>query len=122
MIRESLAPDARYVSIVSRPSESKKGTNPIGVNEGAELKIRDAVGALPKVVAAQDMPMPNWLKLSRTGSAFTASVSSDGVTWLKVGSAGMTFTGGVYVGFSVASAQHGVWATTSFDHVLVTPR
>jgi hypothetical protein len=119
MIRESLAANARYVSIVSRPSESKKGTNPVGVNEGAELKVRDAAGAIPKILAAQDLPMPNWLKLNRTANTFSAYLSSDGTTWTLVGSTTMALPQTVFIGASVAGAQHGVWVTASFDHVTV---
>ena len=122
MIRESLSPDARYVSIVSRPSGSRKGSNPAAVNEGAELKIRDAIGAAPKIVASQDVPMPNWLKLVRAGGTFTASVSADGATWMTLGSVAVNMARSVYIGTSVISAQRGVWATASFDHVLVTGR
>jgi hypothetical protein len=120
MIRESLAPGARYVSIVSRPSESKKGSNPIGVNEGAELKVRDAAGTIPKILAAQDLPMPNWLKLSRTGDTFAAYLSADGITWTFLGMTTMSMPQTVFIGASVAGAQHGVWVTASFDHVSVT--
>jgi len=119
MIRESLAPAARYVSIVSRPSESKKGSNPVGVNEGAELKVRNAAGAIPSILAAQDLSMPNWLKLNRTGDTFTAYLSADGASWILLGSMSMSMPHTVFIGASVAGAQHSVWVTASFDHVSV---
>src|SRR5207248_2171649 len=86
MIRESLAPDSRYVSLVSRPSESRKGTNPNGVNEGAEFKIKDTPGGAPRILAALDLKLPNWLRLVRAGNTFTAFVSPDGTTWTPLGS------------------------------------
>src|SRR5262249_29159629 len=119
MVRESLAANARYASIVSRPSESRKGSNPIGVNEGAELKVRDATGAIPKILAAQDLPMPNWLKLHRTGDTFSAYLSADGASWTLLGSTPLPMPQTVFIGASVASAQHGVWITASFDHISV---
>jgi hypothetical protein len=119
MIRESLAPDAKYVALMGRPSESRKGTNPIGVNEGTELKVRDVAGTAPKMIAAQDLKLPNWLRLVRAGSTFTASVSADGVTWTTLGSTTVAMNGQVYIGSFVASAQRGVWATAGFDRVAV---
>ena len=43
MIRESLAPTARYVALVGRPSESRR-VNDSGVNEGVELWVKDQTG------------------------------------------------------------------------------
>ncbi len=115
MIRESLAPDSKYVSLVGRPSES------IGVLlEGAELRVKNATGAKPQKLAAHDQDLPNWLRLTRTGNTFSALLSSDGVNWIAVGSATVPMTSSVFVGLSVASAQHGVWATANFDHISVT--
>ena len=115
MIRESLTADARYVSLVGRPSESR-GT----LLEGAELRIKDVVGGKPRRVVGYDLNLPNWLRLTRSGDDFTALVSADGVTWIPLGSVTLPMAGTIYIGVSVASAQHGVWATASFDHVNVT--
>jgi regulation of enolase protein 1 (concanavalin A-like superfamily) len=115
MIRESLAPDSKYVSLVGRPSESTGA-----VVEGAELRIKDVTGARPRKRAEQDLDLPNWLRLIRTGNTFNAFLSADGVNWTAVGSATVPMPSTVYVGLSVASAQHGVWATANFDHISVT--
>ena len=119
MVRESLAPESRYVSLVSRPSESRKGTSLNGLNEGVELKMKDTAGAVPKVMAALDLKMPNWLRLVRAGDTFTAFVSADGLVWAPLGSATLSLGSNVYVGTSVASSRRGVWATASFDHIEV---
>jgi regulation of enolase protein 1 (concanavalin A-like superfamily) len=115
MIRESLSPDAKYVSLVGRPSDSR-GT----LLEGAELRIKDVVGGKPQRLVGYDLKLPNWLRLTRTGDDFTSLVSADGVTWVPLGSVTVPMASTVYIGVSVASAQHGVWATASFDHVSVT--
>jgi regulation of enolase protein 1 (concanavalin A-like superfamily) len=118
MIRESLAPTARDVSLVSRPSGSRmNGT--AGVNEGVELKAKSVVGGPPAIVAQMDLPMPNWIRLTRTGNVFDAYVSSDGSAWTHLGSTSVALTGTLLIGTSVASAQHAVWMTASFDHVAV---
>jgi hypothetical protein len=115
MIRESLSPGAKYVSLVGRPSESR-GT----LQEGAELRIKDVNGAAPRLIAGYDLRLPNWLRLNRTGDTFIARISSDGVNWIAVGSATVPMASSVYIGISVASARRTLWATASFDNVRVT--
>ena len=115
MIRESLSPDAKYVSLVGRPSQSR-----VTLLEGAELRIRDVAGARPRLIAGYDLNQPNWLKLTRTGDTFNSRISADGVNWTSVGSATVPMATTVYIGISVASAQRGLWATASFDHISVT--
>ena len=84
MIRESLDPTARDVSLVSRPSDSKmNGTS--GLNEGAEFRAKTAAGGRPSTITQQDFRMPNWLRLSRTGNQFDAYISTDGSSWTLLG-------------------------------------
>ncbi|MBX4205208.1 MAG: hypothetical protein KW788_03440 [Candidatus Doudnabacteria bacterium] len=115
MIRESLAPDSRYVSIVGTPSESRGA-----VNEGAEFRVKDVVGGKANKLASRDQLLPNWLKLSRTGNNFNAYISADGTNWTSVGTTTLALNSNAYVGLAVASAQYGVWASASFDNVQVT--
>jgi hypothetical protein len=115
MIRESMAPEAKYVSLVARPSGSR------GVLlEGVDFKLKAAAGAKPTTAAGADQPFPEWLKLTRGGNLFTAFVSPEGKTWTTVGSATVAMGAQVYIGTSVAGARDGVWTTASFDHVSVT--
>jgi len=115
MIRESLSGTAKYVSLIGRPSESSGS-----LLEGVDFKIKDVVCAKPRKVAGHDQKLPNWLKLTRTGDNFTAQVSADGVNWTVVGTANVPMASTVYIGLSVASARHGVWATARFDNIAVT--
>jgi regulation of enolase protein 1 (concanavalin A-like superfamily) len=54
---------------------------------------------------------PVWLKLTRSGSTVTASVSTDGSSWRVVGSAAMSFSGAIYVGLAVTSHDASALAT-----------
>ena len=63
------------------------------------------------------MTAPQWVKLTRTGDAFTAQYSADGKTWLDVKNADGTvttttvaMTGTVYIGLCLTS--HNAAATT----------
>lgn len=120
MIRESLAPTARYVALVGRPSESRRvGTS--GVNEGVELWIKDQAGVKRRIAASLDQKLPNWLKLVRTADSFAAYASADGAAWTLVGTATAPMAASAYAGAEVDSAQYGVWATARFENVSVTP-
>ncbi|MEO6891395.1 MAG: PQQ-dependent sugar dehydrogenase [Ktedonobacteraceae bacterium] len=65
---------------------------------------------------------PNvWMKLTRVGSTFTASVSSDGVTWTQVISKTLTITGSATAGLFVCSHNAAAIGTATFDNVSFTP-
>jgi regulation of enolase protein 1 (concanavalin A-like superfamily) len=115
MIRDSLSATAKYVSLVGRPSESRGA-----LLEGVDLRIKDVTGGSPRKVAAYDLNLPNWLKLTRTCDVFNAFASADGATWVPIGSVTVPMASTVFVGLSVASAQYGVWATAKFDRITVT--
>src|SRR5262245_4543856 len=114
MIRESLDPGSAYVALHGRPTGS------VGVlQEGVDLVTRLQAGAGPSFAGSIDVPIPYWLKLTRTGDVFDAAVSSDGATWVSVSRVRVLMQQNVYIGTDVLSAQPGVWVTASFDHIAV---
>jgi regulation of enolase protein 1 (concanavalin A-like superfamily) len=112
MIRESLAPTARYVALTSNPSETSAG-------ESVEFQVRDVVGTRRRGLATVPQRHPAWMKLRRTGDAFESFVSGDGNLWTPVGSFTLALPSSVLVGVSVNSAQTGIWTTADFDSVSV---
>ncbi len=114
MIRESLAANARYVALMGRPSEI--ASDPPGV----ELHVKDVVGGKRKGVAAWNQPLPNWMKLRRTGDTFDAFASVDGVTWTPVGAFTLALPRSAFIGVAVYSTLTGVWVSAKFDNVRVT--
>ena len=60
---------------------------------------------------------PTWVRVTRSGSTFSAYVSADGASWKLVGSQSMTMTSTIYVGLAVGSHADGVVATAKFDGV-----
>lgn len=66
---------------------------------------------------------PNkWLRLQRTGNAFTSWESVDGQSWTKIGTTSLAMTGPVTIGMFVTSHNVGQVSTVAFDNVqLVTP-
>jgi len=61
--------------------------------------------------------LPRWYKLVRAGNTFTGYVSTDGSTWSTVGSATVTMTSTLQVGFCVCSRDTGALNTSTFDNV-----
>jgi hypothetical protein len=116
-IRESLDPDAKYVSVSARPTGYVR--TPYAPPEGVELLTRDTSGAGSNLVSYFDHSSPNWVRLERNGDIFTAAVSADGITWSPLGTATVPMQRDVYMGLSVLSASHAEWATATFDNVEV---
>jgi fibronectin type 3 domain-containing protein len=57
---------------------------------------------------------PAWYKLTRTGNTFTAYQSSDGVTWITVGSSTVTMPTNYYAGLAINNGS------ATFDNVVYT--
>lgn len=65
---------------------------------------------------------PNaWMKLARVGNVFTASVSSDGVTWTPILSKTLAISTSATVGIFACSHNAGSIGTATFDNVSFTP-
>jgi hypothetical protein len=62
------------------------------------------------------------VKLERRGSTITAYRSSDGVSWITVGSDVVPMGANAHVGLAVTSHDNTRLATATFDQVTVTPR
>jgi len=115
MIRESLSPDAKYAAVQARPSDSHGSPN-----EGADFRVRATAATAYVSKARLDLKMPDWLKLTRTGDLFSASISADGVAWTLLGTATVPMTRNVFVGADIQGARRSQWLTTRFDHVRIT--
>ena len=64
--------------------------------------------------------LPQWIKISRSGSAFTSFASPDGVTWTQIATVQTISMGStVYVGLAVNSGSTTALATATFDNVSV---
>lgn len=63
--------------------------------------------------------LPSWFKLQRQGNVFTASQSSDGVTWFLVGTTTIAMPSTYYVGLVASSGDTSTatMETTNFDNV-----
>ena len=109
MIRASVADDAAHVVLTLQP------------NGYAEFMTRATGSGITKWLTSPYTPVPVWLKLSRTGSMVTASMSTNGSTWTTIGSTPLS-AGAVEVGLVVCSHDFGRASSAAFDNVTVSPR
>lgn len=63
---------------------------------------------------------PRWVRLARSGSIITASVSSDGRAWTVIGRETISMPSTALVGFAVSSHDSTRLATGTFDNVSIS--
>jgi fibronectin type 3 domain-containing protein/regulation of enolase protein 1 (concanavalin A-like superfamily) len=106
MIRESLNADAANAFIAVTPGN------------GVTWQYRSATGGLNNFANTTGLNAPYWVKLVRSGNAFTGYRSADGVTWTQQGTVTFTMTAStVYVGLALTSHNNSSLGTATFDNV-----
>ena len=110
MVRESLAPGARHATMALRPS-------------GPQFLRRTTPGGTTFITSSAGPASPYWIRLVRSGNAFSAYRSADGVTWTLQGTSTVAMTSNAYVGLAVTSGmdfQDGAVADATFSDVTIT--
>lgn len=106
MLRTSLDPAAANVTLDIRP-------------DGAvEFTTRSADGGSQAFLGTATRPFPGWLRLARSGSTVTASVSPDGSSWSAVGTTSFS-AAGVLAGLAVCSHATSTLDAATFDNVSI---
>ena len=105
MIREGLSDAARHAMMVMTPGS------------GTAFQRRTAVGGASTNTLGPTVVAPYWVRMVRSGSTFTASVSSDGSAWTTVGSETIAMSSGVMVGLAVTSHNDAAVCTATFTNV-----
>ena len=105
MIRQNLDADSKFAYMI------------VSATQGVSFGWRPLTAGTCSSVNQAGVAAPQWVKLTRTGDAFTAQYSADGKTWLDVKNADGTIAttsvamaNPVYVGLCVTS--HNVAAST----------
>ena len=79
----------------------------------------EAAGRMSFVDGDQYTWIPVWFRLERTGNTFTASQSSDGSTWFKVGTSTVPMAATYLVGLAATSGSTtGALAKARFENVI----
>lgn len=115
MVRETLNSGATNVQMMYYAGASGGG--------GFNLTERTSTGATSDgYVSAQGISVspPYWVKLVRSGNTFSGYASSDGETWIQVGSSEtISMATNVYVGLYVTNRSTSALATGTFDSVSI---
>jgi regulation of enolase protein 1 (concanavalin A-like superfamily) len=109
MIRDSLTAGSKQASIF------------VSSGKGLAFQRRRATNGTSVHTSGPAAAAPYWIRLQRSGTTFTASVSADGAAWTVVGTDAISMAADVYVGLAVTSHHDGALATAQFDRVSVVP-
>ncbi|MEN3340476.1 MAG: hypothetical protein V7647_4152 [Acidobacteriota bacterium] len=107
MMRETLAPGSRQASMFVSPGK------------GLAFQRRLATSGVSSSTSGGSGKAPYFVKLTRTGSTFSASTSPDGANWTTVGSDTIVMTSTINVGVAVSSHVAASLATATFASTAV---
>jgi hypothetical protein len=110
MIRNSLSAGDQYAFMELTPTS------------GAELQYRATSGASAAQQSVNTgVAAPYWVRLVRNGNTFTGYRSTNGTTWISLGSVTVAMTNTtVDVGLAVCSHNDGTLSTATIDNVTVS--
>lgn len=108
MIRAGTGSSARYAFVFITPSASN----------GGKFEYRAGTTAGDVATFANSTPS-HWVRLARSGNAFTASQSEDNVTWNVVGTQTVAMDASVEIGLAVCSSVTSTLCTAVFSNVSV---
>ena len=105
MIRENTSAGARNVFICVSP-----------VN-GVSFQNRPTTNGVSYNSVTVGLTVPYWLQLTRTGTTFTATCSSNGVNWVTLGSSNVTgFATSALWGLAVSAHNNTLASAATFDN------
>jgi regulation of enolase protein 1 (concanavalin A-like superfamily) len=109
MIRESLAPGAKFVFL----GFSANGSIYLLARTATNGKISNSASARTK--------SGDWLRLVRNGKYIRAYRSSDGATWSSVGSVSITMAANIQMGMAVTSGSTSATDTIIYNSPVAVP-
>jgi phosphatidylserine/phosphatidylglycerophosphate/cardiolipin synthase-like enzyme len=105
MMRETLTAGSKHASMV------------VSTKKGLAFQRRTSTGGTTASTAAGSGTAPYWVRVTRSGSTFTAYKSTNGSSWTKIGSVNMNMASTIFVGLAVTAHADGQIATASFTNV-----
>ena len=108
MIRSSLSNTGSYAYLYVTPSSFVGGAFQYRLSQGAEVSRNVKSGVTP----------PQYLRIVKDGNVFTAYVSSNGSTWVQIGTPQtIPMQGTIYAGIAVDSLDPNELCTATFEDV-----
>ncbi len=108
MMRESLSPGSRHAFML------------VSAGKGLAFQRRVSTNGLSTNTSGGTGTAPQFVKLTRTGSTFTAYRSTNGTSWTTVGSATIAMGSTFYAGLAVSSHVAATLATATFASTVVS--
>ena len=111
MIRESVHPGSKHAFVCLTP------------DYGVSFQQRPETGNVMSQVSTNVVVASVWLKLTRTGNAFTAQHSADGVTWTNIAfttPVNITMANDVLIGLAVTSHNASAATAAEFSNLSTT--
>lgn len=105
MMRETLTAGSKHASMF------------VSTGNGLAFQRRTSTGGTSANTAGVATTAPYWVRVTRSGSTFSAYESADGSTWKLVGSATMNMVSTIYVGVAVTAHSNGSIGTGAFTNV-----
>jgi phosphatidylserine/phosphatidylglycerophosphate/cardiolipin synthase-like enzyme len=105
MIRETLAAGSKHASMFVTPGK------------GLAFQRRAATGGVTTSTSGSAGTAPYWVAMVRSGTTFSAYISTTGSSWTLVGSQTISMGATVYVGLALTSHRDGTLATATFTNV-----
>jgi regulation of enolase protein 1 (concanavalin A-like superfamily) len=109
MIRESLNANSRHALAAVTPGSA------------AQFIRRTSTGGTTTATDNTGVASPYWVRVTRVGSTFTASRSTNGTSWTTIGSATISMGTNVYIGLASCARTDGTLCTATIDNVTATP-
>ena len=103
MLRDGIAPNAAHVILNLRPTGD------------LEFMQRPSSGARTDFLLGSFSPAPSWVRLARAGTTITASISSDGATWIPIAATSANMSNTISGGVAVTSHDNTQLNTAKFQ-------
>jgi len=110
MIRETLEPGSKHAFTALTPTPS----------HGLSFQRRPVAGQASANTDVANIPLPHWVRLTRTGNVFTAHHSTDGVAWTEIvvsPALEIQMAANVYIGLAVCSHDGAISTAAEFSSI-----
>ena len=118
MMRESLLPGSRHVSVLLHPHWD--GGLIWRSESGGETKTGELLPLGEQYVIKKNrLSAPYWMRVQRVGDMFYGFMSPDGITWQDLGRAEVRMKRVIHLGLPACSQLSGVTTTVTYDRVSI---
>ena len=89
----------------------------VSPGNGVQFQWRATAGGTCGSLGVGGVAAPVWVRLTRTGTTFTAYYGADGLNWIPIGTNAIAMSGTVRAGLEVTAHNNSALCLAAFDHV-----